>query len=181
MARRRVSAPDRHAPRWDCRDRSTVRYRTRDIRREDGTVDTVAAAQEQGINLRCGLDVVRIAWNGEFDVALIFSQDQDLDEVAREIRAIAGDRGCWLKIASAIPYGPKASVKRGIEGADWIRPDDSGDGPWSGSSLDRPDEKTLDWLKRRIAPLRTLRSTGSTGVLSPWDRCREKTAHHLTG
>jgi len=98
-----------------------LRYRTRDIRREDGTLRTVSVGQEKGIDLRLGLDVVRMARNGEFDVALIFSQDQDLVEVAREIRAIASDRGCWLKIASAFPSGPKASAKRGIEETDWIR------------------------------------------------------------
>ena len=38
---------------------------------------------------RMALDVVRMTHRGECDVALILSQDQDLSEVAEEIRSIA--------------------------------------------------------------------------------------------
>jgi len=100
-----------------------LRYRTRIIRDQGGTPHRVSVAQEKGIDLRLGLDVVRMARDGEFDVVLIFSQDQDLAEVAREIRKIAHDRGCWLKIASAFPDGPNASSKRGIGRTDWFRMD----------------------------------------------------------
>lgn len=37
--------------------------------------------REKGIDLRLGLDVVRMARKGELDVAAIFSQNQDLAEV----------------------------------------------------------------------------------------------------
>lgn len=58
-------------------------------------------------------------------MALIFSQDQDLSEVADEVRSIAQQRQCWIKLASAFPVGPTYRNKRGINKSDWIRFDKS--------------------------------------------------------
>ena len=60
---------------------------------------------------------------GQFDVAVIFSQDQDLAEVAEEIREIAHSEDRWLKIVSAFPVSPTASAARGINKTDWFRMD----------------------------------------------------------
>ena len=68
---------------------------------KDGSSHDIPVKREKGIDLRLGLDVVRMARHGELDVAVIFSQDQDLAEVAQEIRNIACSEGRWLKIASA--------------------------------------------------------------------------------
>lgn len=57
----------------------------------------------------------------EYDVALIFSQDQDLSEVATELRVIAGEQGRWLKVASAFPCSPVSRNRRGVNKTDWIR------------------------------------------------------------
>jgi hypothetical protein len=48
----------------------------------------------------------------EYDVALLFSQDNDFAEAAEEIRAIAIEKRRWIKIASAYPYGPFWSPSR---------------------------------------------------------------------
>ena len=66
----------------------------------------IVTSQEKGIDLRIGLDVVRMAHLGQVDVALIFSQDQDLAEVADEIREISHSENRWLKVASAFPVSP---------------------------------------------------------------------------
>ena len=71
--------------------------------------------------MRLGLDVVRLAIHGELDVAVIFSQDQDMVEVADEIRAISRSQGRWLKVVSAFPSDPQATTRRGIDKADWFR------------------------------------------------------------
>jgi len=55
--------------------------------------------------------------------ALVFSQDQDLSEVAGEIRAMARDQGRWIKMACAFPVSPAYSNRRGIDKTDWIRLD----------------------------------------------------------
>ncbi len=100
-----------------------LRYRIERIRLADGATHDVPVQREKGIDLRLGLDIVRMARNGEFDVAVIFSQDQDLAEVAREIRDISRARNCWLKVVSAFPHGPDASSSRGIDRTDWFRMD----------------------------------------------------------
>ncbi len=98
-----------------------LRHRTEVTRLADGTLQEVPVQREKGIDLRLGLDVVRMARNGEFDVAVIFSQDQDLAEVAQEIRDISRMQGYWLKVVSAFPHGGNATSNRGINGTDWFR------------------------------------------------------------
>jgi len=77
---------------------------------------------EKGIDVRIAVDVIRLAHKGTFDVALLFCRDQDLSEVADEIREIARDQKRWIKIASAYPYSP-VSRMRGIDKTDWIKLD----------------------------------------------------------
>ena len=98
-----------------------LRYRLESIRLPDGSVHELPTQREKGIDLRLGLDVVRMARNAELDVAILFSQDQDLAEVAREVRDIVRSTNRWLKIVSAFPYGPHATVSRGIDRTDWFR------------------------------------------------------------
>ena len=52
-----------------------LRYSRETIVLEDGSSKTVEVPREKGIDLRLGLDVVRMARNNQLDVALIFSQD----------------------------------------------------------------------------------------------------------
>ena len=56
-------------------------------------------------------------------MALVFSQDQDLSEVADEIRTIAKREQRWIKMASAFPISPTSRNRRGINGTDWIKMD----------------------------------------------------------
>jgi hypothetical protein len=69
------------------------------------------------------LDVLDAAHLDKFDVAVIFSQDQDLSELADLIRRVAALQNRWIKIASAFPYSPSASNKRGIDHTDWCQID----------------------------------------------------------
>jgi len=99
-----------------------LRYRNQTITLPDGKSTTTLVGQEKGIDVRIALDIVRLARANEYDVALIFSQDQDLSEVADEIRSIASDQGRWITIASAYPNSPTSTNRRGINTTDWIRP-----------------------------------------------------------
>ena len=101
----------------------TLRYRVERVRLPDGTVHEIPVEREKGIDLRLGLDVVRMARNGELDVAIVFSQDQDLAEVAREVRDISRSAERWLKMVSAFPHGATATSTRGIDRTDWFRMD----------------------------------------------------------
>ena len=100
-----------------------LRYRTDEFMRSDGSMETREIPQEKGIDLRLGLDVVRLARLDQLDVAVIFSQDRDLAEVVRDVKEIARDTGRWIKVVSAYPAGPRATAARGIDGADWFRMD----------------------------------------------------------
>jgi uncharacterized LabA/DUF88 family protein len=88
-----------------------------------GTPEHVWVSEEKGIDVRIAIDVIRLAHRRVYDVALLFSQDQDFVEVAEEIREIAREQGRWIKIASAFPWTPAESSVRGIAKTDWIRID----------------------------------------------------------
>jgi uncharacterized LabA/DUF88 family protein len=95
-------------------------YRRVTMRLPGGGSFVFRTRQEKGIDVRIAIDVIRMAYEREYDVALLFSQDQDLSEVAREIRAIARKQGRWIKIASAFPRGASAGKRPGIDLTDWI-------------------------------------------------------------
>jgi uncharacterized LabA/DUF88 family protein len=77
------------------------------------------SGEEKGIDVRLALDALDAAHRNELDVALIFSQDQDLSELASQIRLVAGFQNRWIKMASAFPDGPAATNHRGINNTDW--------------------------------------------------------------
>jgi uncharacterized LabA/DUF88 family protein len=100
-----------------------LRYQNRRIVLPDGTDYQYTVGVEKGIDVRLAIDVIRLAHRRAFDVALIFSQDQDLSEVALEIREIARDQGRWIKVASAFPFSAEVGNRRGIDSTDWLRID----------------------------------------------------------
>lgn len=100
-----------------------LRYRTKVVSLPDGSQQSIVSAEEKGIDVRIALDIVRMAYRGEYDVALILSQDQDLSEVALEIRTIAREQQRWIKAACAFPYSSGTLDPRGIDRTDWIRID----------------------------------------------------------
>lgn len=100
-----------------------LRYRNQTISLPDGTTQTVLVGQEKGVDIRIALDIVRLARENLYDVALIFSQDQDLTEAAEEVRLIGTQQGRWIKLASAFPISPTITNGRGINKTDWIKID----------------------------------------------------------
>ena len=101
----------------------SLRYRNKTVTLPTGLTHSFLVAEEKGIDVRIALDVIRMAHRNEFDVALVFSQDQDLSEVADEIRVISREQSRWIKIACAFPFSPTVRNRRGINGTDWIRID----------------------------------------------------------
>lgn len=99
-----------------------LRYRNKRVSLPDGSEYSFLDGDEKGIDVRIALDIIRLALKREFDVALLFCRDQDLSEVADEIRIIAAEQGRWIKMVSAFPYSP-AFKERGINGTDWVKID----------------------------------------------------------
>jgi len=100
-----------------------LRYRNKTVRLPGGQTHTFIVGQEKGIDIRIALDIVHAVRAGLCDVALVFSQDQDLSEVADEVRSIAREQDRWVKMASAYPVSPASRNKRGVNKTDWIRID----------------------------------------------------------
>ena len=98
-------------------------YQTETVEVPGGGKTAVRVGREKGIDVRIALDIVRLARSGALDVALVFSQDQDLSEVANEVCAIAREQGRWIKMACAYPASPTYANRRGIDKTDWIRLD----------------------------------------------------------
>jgi len=99
----------------------SLRYRNKIVRLPDGSKHSYLAGEEKGVDVRIAIDVISLAWQNAYDVALVFSQDQDLSEVAREIRQIARRQDRWIKMASAFPVSPVTPNRQGINFTDWIR------------------------------------------------------------
>jgi len=69
--------------------------------------------------------LVRCTRKKEFDVAIIFSQDQGLSEAVIEVKEIAKEQGRSIRIVSAFPESAIASSPRGVEKTDWFPFDES--------------------------------------------------------
>jgi uncharacterized LabA/DUF88 family protein len=73
--------------------------------------------REKGVDVRIALDVASFTARNAMDVAIIFSQDQDLFEVVKEARDIATSQGRKLIVASAFPRSDRGNRRRsGIRG-----------------------------------------------------------------
>ena len=92
----------------------SLRYRNQTVRLPDRSEFTFSVGEEKGVDIRMALDVIRMAHRGDYDVAVIVSQDQDFSEVAEEIRVIAQERSRWIKVASAYPLSPTTRNRLGI-------------------------------------------------------------------
>lgn len=100
-----------------------LRYRQKTVQLPDGSKHSFIVGQEKGIDVRIALDIIRTVHQKECDVALVFSQDQDLSEVAKELRLIGCEQNRWIKMACAFPVSPTTRNRRGIHGTDWIKID----------------------------------------------------------
>lgn len=120
----RVNMPDTDINRmwagyWEKRSialkRAGVNVTTRKLRYRGDIV------QEKGIDVRLALDLVKFARKRQFDVAVLFSQDQDLAEVVSEVKEIAEEQGRVIKICCAFPAGTFATTSRGVDKTDWFK------------------------------------------------------------
>jgi len=100
-----------------CRE---LRYTNSYVRLPDGTTQLMAVGREKGIDVRIALDMVRLARERKYDIGILFSQDQDFSEVAREVKDLAAEQGREITIASAFPKNPNPQKNRGIMTTEWV-------------------------------------------------------------
>jgi uncharacterized LabA/DUF88 family protein len=79
-------------------------YRSESIVLADGTTHQYSYSQEKGIDVRIAIDSLTMAFRQQFDVAVLVSRDQDLSEVAKDIRSIAAEQKRDVVVASAYPF-----------------------------------------------------------------------------
>lgn len=96
-----------------------LRYRPEEVELADGSTQNVVVSEEKGIDVRIALDVIRLARQRDYDVAVVVSQDQDFSEVAAEIRNVAQAQRRWIRIASAF-IRENNPFPRGINRTDWL-------------------------------------------------------------
>ncbi len=72
--------------------------------------DASGRAREKGVDVRMALDLHRLGYKGLYDVAIIVSEDSDLEPAAQEIYALRdGER--WIAVENALPWGPKSHTR----------------------------------------------------------------------
>lgn len=97
-----------------------LKYSDQEFADAAGARSVVRVPREKGIDLRIGLDLVRLARKNEYDLAIIFSQDTDLREAVREIFELRREMNRWIAVECAYPQG-SGDLQRGIPGVRQIR------------------------------------------------------------
>ena len=99
-----------------------LRYRSQKVSSPNGQDRFIRVADEKGIDVRIAIDIIRAMNDREFDVAVIFSQDQDLAEVVDEVKRIAKDQGRAVRVVCAFPItgDDRDEARRGINGSEWM-------------------------------------------------------------
>ena len=69
--------------------------------------DPDGRGREKGIDVRLSLDLVRWANKGLFDVAVVVSEDSDLDPAVQDVYALRDDER-WIAVENALPWRPHA-------------------------------------------------------------------------
>lgn len=69
-------------------------------------VSTIRRGREKGIDLRIGLDMLRLARQGHYDVAVLISQDTDLNQAVDELIVLRDELDMWLVAETAFAYSP---------------------------------------------------------------------------
>ncbi len=86
----------------------------------NGDVHTFLVGDEKGIDVRVALDIIRRVRRTEYDVALVFSQDQDSSGAAEEIRVVAREQNHWIKVVSGYPVSPTVRNRGDIDKTGWF-------------------------------------------------------------
>lgn len=129
--------------------RQGVKVFTRTLQEDAG-----GGLREKGIDVRLALDAIELHRQGAFDVALLFSQDQDFAELASEIKALARQENRWVQVASAFPAND--TTRSGVHGTLAIPVDHD---TFAGV-LDTAENR-----QRRIAPLEQVRAPETLDAL----------------
>lgn len=86
---------------------------------DDGKEEIIKKPREKGIDVKIALDLIRLARKDLYDVAIIFSQDTDLNEAIDELYDIKREFNRWIRFESAYPFIKGMSNPRGLKKTKW--------------------------------------------------------------
>ena len=72
--------------------------------------DRTGRAREKGVDTRMALDIVRLGAKGLYDVAIIASEDSDLDPAAVDVYRLR-DEERWIAVENALPWSPRSNTR----------------------------------------------------------------------
>lgn len=72
--------------------------------------DAKGRAREKGVDTRIALDLSRLGTKGLFDVAIIFSEDSDLDPAVSDLYGLR-DHERWIAVENALPWSPSLNPR----------------------------------------------------------------------
>lgn len=75
--------------------------------------------REKGVDVKLAIDLVRLTYEKKYEVALIVSQDRDLEPAIRLAGEIAKDQHWQIVFESHFPVGSGSVSDRGIPGTSW--------------------------------------------------------------
>ena len=97
------------------------------------------SGQEKGVDVSLAIDLVRLTYEQEYDVAIIVSQDWDFGPAVKLAKQISTSQGRALSFESCFPYDIGYAIsKRGIPGTTWMHINQSTYDSWHDSRDYRP-------------------------------------------
>lgn len=76
--------------------------------------------QEKGVDVKLAIDLIRLTYEQQYEVAIILSQDRDFEPAVIFAKQIARNQGRQLVFESHFIIGPSSGSNRGIPGTKWM-------------------------------------------------------------
>lgn len=89
-------------------EQEVVDHRTPSCTHNFSKVDVVKRGREKGTDLRIGLDMMRLARQGQYDVASLVTQDTDLNQAVEELMLLRSELDIWLACETVYPFNPES-------------------------------------------------------------------------
>jgi len=75
-----------------------LRYQNEQVTLPTGQIYTIRTTREKGVDVKIAVDIIRLAHRRIYDVALVFSQDQDFSESRRKSASLLRNKTPGLKL-----------------------------------------------------------------------------------
>ncbi len=105
--------------RWNCFWREKFKHlKSQGIEVYRGKINT--HGQEKGVDVKLAIDLIRLTYEQQYEVAIVLSQDRDFEPAIRLAKQIASDQGRQLVFESHFIIGSSSDSKRGIPRTEWM-------------------------------------------------------------